>query len=115
MPLSLQSRLLRVLQEREVTPLGGTRPVPVNFVLICASHRNLPEPGEAVTQDLLPPAIRQAQPTRATASVDAGLQAITRDAMMSAVRASGGNISRAARSLGIHRSTIHRHLQAANS
>ncbi|MBK9018525.1 MAG: sigma-54-dependent Fis family transcriptional regulator [Sulfuritalea sp.] len=41
MPLAMQSRLLRVLQERQVTPLGGGRPVDVDFSLICASHRNL--------------------------------------------------------------------------
>ncbi|TJY62048.1 sigma-54-dependent Fis family transcriptional regulator [Sinimarinibacterium sp. CAU 1509] len=41
MPLSLQSRLLRVLQEREVTPLGGGKPVAVNFALVCATHQAL--------------------------------------------------------------------------
>lgn len=41
MPLALQTRLLRVLQEKEVAPLGASRSVPVNFALICANHRNL--------------------------------------------------------------------------
>ncbi|ABD87520.1 sigma-54-dependent Fis family transcriptional regulator [Rhodopseudomonas palustris] len=41
MPLSLQSRLLRVLQERQVVPLGGGKPTTVDFALIAASHRPL--------------------------------------------------------------------------
>lgn len=41
MPLTLQSRLLRVLQEKEVTPLGASRSSAVNFAVICATHRNL--------------------------------------------------------------------------
>jgi len=43
MPFALQSRLLRVLQDRTVTPLGSTKAVPVDFALICASNRNLRE------------------------------------------------------------------------
>ncbi|HET6787507.1 MAG TPA: sigma-54-dependent Fis family transcriptional regulator, partial [Aquabacterium sp.] len=43
MPLSLQSRLLRVLQDKEVVPVGGCHPVPVDFVLVCATHRQLRE------------------------------------------------------------------------
>ncbi|MFN3862508.1 MAG: sigma-54-dependent Fis family transcriptional regulator [Roseateles sp.] len=41
MPLALQARLLRVLEERSVTPLGGGATVAVDFRLICASHRRL--------------------------------------------------------------------------
>jgi transcriptional regulator with PAS, ATPase and Fis domain len=41
MPLSMQARLLRVLQERQVTPLGGGKSVDVDFSLICATHRKL--------------------------------------------------------------------------
>ena len=42
MPLPLQARLLRVLQERVVVPLGGGKPVAVDFCLVCATHRDLP-------------------------------------------------------------------------
>ncbi|CAG0953812.1 partial Acetoin catabolism regulatory protein, partial [Rhodocyclaceae bacterium] len=41
MPPQQQARLLRVLQEREVVPVGGGKPVPVDFTLVCATHRNL--------------------------------------------------------------------------
>ncbi|MEC5404565.1 sigma-54-dependent Fis family transcriptional regulator [Paraburkholderia sp. MPAMCS5] len=43
MPLALQARLLRVIEEHEVTPLGAEVTVKVNFQLISASHRNLLE------------------------------------------------------------------------
>ncbi|BAN25560.1 sigma-54-dependent Fis family transcriptional regulator [Caballeronia insecticola] len=43
MPLAMQSRLLRVLQERVVEPLGAARAVPVDFMLVCASNRKLRE------------------------------------------------------------------------
>jgi propionate catabolism operon transcriptional regulator len=41
MPLSLQTRLLRVLEEREVVRVGGTRPVPVDLRVISATHCDL--------------------------------------------------------------------------
>jgi sigma-54 dependent transcriptional regulator, acetoin dehydrogenase operon transcriptional activator AcoR len=41
MPLALQARLLRVLQDRQVQPLGGGKPVAVDFRLVCATHRDL--------------------------------------------------------------------------
>jgi transcriptional regulator of acetoin/glycerol metabolism len=41
MPVGLQARLLRVLQERVVLPLGSTKSIPVNVAVICATNRNL--------------------------------------------------------------------------
>ncbi len=43
MPLSMQARLLRVLQERSVAPLGATREIQVDVNVVCATHRNLRE------------------------------------------------------------------------
>ena len=47
MPLALQGRLLRVLQERKVMPLGGSKPFEVDFNLVCATHQNLNSEQEA--------------------------------------------------------------------
>lgn len=41
MPIPSQTRLLRVLAEREVTPVGRTRPVPLNIRVVAATHRDL--------------------------------------------------------------------------
>jgi transcriptional regulator with PAS, ATPase and Fis domain len=41
MPLHLQARLLRVLQERKVNPLGSGREVEVDITVICATNKNL--------------------------------------------------------------------------
>ncbi|MFG1477028.1 sigma-54-dependent Fis family transcriptional regulator [Xanthobacter sp. V4C-4] len=217
MPLALQTRLLRVLQEREVTPLGGGRPVAVDFRLICASHRDLKqlvdggrfradlyfriaqytvalpalrhlpdrealvrrfwrdldgsadapalsdacvaalarqpwpgnfrqfvgtlkvlhalaEPGCTLDLDALPPEMRDDAETQPPAAAHAApavsarpeatggdaaspaaadnLNAVTRATIQAALAACNGNISMAARRLGIHRSTLHRHLAA---
>ncbi len=200
MPLTLQTKLLRALQEREVVPLGGGRAVPVDFMLICATNRNLwdfveagtfrsdlyfriaqysfelpplrhradraqlveelwdslgarsrrntltqecraqlvtyewpgnfrqlvgclramlalCEPGETLTIDALPSDVRfgvtiteKSLPPREKAL--STLEAITATAMQDALRAAKGNVSLAARQLGVSRSTLYRRMQS---
>ncbi|QWT41659.1 two-component system response regulator GlrR [Dickeya dadantii] len=43
MPLALQVKLLRVLQERKIRPLGSNRDIDINVRIISATHRDLPK------------------------------------------------------------------------
>lgn len=43
MPLHLQARLLRALQERAVSPLGSNKLIQVDVTVVCATHRNMRE------------------------------------------------------------------------
>ncbi len=43
LPLSLQAKLLRFLQERVIERLGGRGEIPVDVRVVCATHQNLPE------------------------------------------------------------------------
>ncbi|MGD8448785.1 MAG: sigma-54 dependent transcriptional regulator, partial [Desulfobacterales bacterium] len=54
MPLSMQVKLLRVIQEKEVLPVGGETPIPVDVRFITATHRDLIEDVEkgSFRQDL---------------------------------------------------------------
>jgi len=203
MPLPLQSRLLRVLQEREVAPLGGGKAVAVDFVVIAATHHDLDGEvaanrfrsdlyyriaqarvrlksvrehaarGELILElwralggeaagmklealalarlaaydwpgnmrqligvlrslmalgdadamigvDALPTEVRDARmrpPAPATRDERgvSSLERLERDAMLAALQACGGNVSDAARRLGVSRSTLYRRLGSAHS
>ena len=41
MPLEIQNKLLRVVQEKEVLRIGSTKPIPLDFRVICATNQNL--------------------------------------------------------------------------
>jgi len=43
MPLNMQAKILRVLQERELQPIGGTKTVKLNIRVLAATNRNLQE------------------------------------------------------------------------
>lgn len=55
MPLPMQAKLLRVIQERQITPLGSNRVIPVDIRLVAATHRDLKAMVESGTfrEDLL--------------------------------------------------------------
>ena len=41
LPLPVQAKLLRTIQERTVVPVGGVEPIPVNLRIVAATHRDL--------------------------------------------------------------------------
>lgn len=47
LPLALQAKLLRAIQEREVLPVGATRPIAIDVRIVAAGNRDLPAEVEA--------------------------------------------------------------------
>lgn len=43
LPLNMQVKLLRVIQEREITPVGGVKPIPIDVRIVSATNRDLEE------------------------------------------------------------------------
>jgi transcriptional regulator with GAF, ATPase, and Fis domain len=41
LPLDAQAKLLRVVQKREIEHIGGTKTIPIDLRIICATNRNL--------------------------------------------------------------------------
>ena len=41
LPLNMQVKLLRVIQEREITPVGGVKPIPIDVRIVSATNRDL--------------------------------------------------------------------------
>ena len=54
LPLAVQAKLLRCIQERTVVPVGGVEPIPIDVRIVTATHRNLDQMVSAGTfrQDL---------------------------------------------------------------
>ena len=42
MPLALQAKLLRVLQEKEIDRIGGTAPIKINVRILCSTNKDIP-------------------------------------------------------------------------
>lgn len=189
MPVHLQTRLLRVLAERELMPLGASAPVALDAQLICATHRDLPAmvaggefredlyyrlngltlnlpplreredragliqrvlqreaagedlmlapnalarliayawPGNVrqlinvlrcavaladngvISLDCLPPELMSVEPTSVTQSLETTRDAAEAAHLQATLEQHGGNVTSAARSLGINRATLYR-------
>ena len=55
LPLNMQVKLLRVIQEREITPVGGVKPIPIDVRIVSATNRDLQD---LVRQDNILPLIQ---------------------------------------------------------
>src|SRR3569833_52486 len=118
--LAVQPKLLRALENREVTPVGANAPIEIDVGIVCASHRELRgairiaggaalAAGRMVVrpEDLPPDAgMPLAEPVAATPP--AGAPSLERAQVIEALANAGGVLSVAARSLGLHRTQLYR-------
>src|SRR5947207_492013 len=136
-PLSLQAKFLRAVEQREVTPLGASLPVSVDVRLIAATNRDLEGEvragrfrqdlyyrlnvvhlalavADTITLDDLPAAVR-GLPSPDAPAVDLSdvptLEEVERRLFAAALRKSGGNKNEAARLLGIDRQRLYRKIE----
>ena len=120
MGLSLQAKLLRVLQEREVERIGGSRPIPLDVRVIGTSNRQLTAEVAAgrFREDLyyrlnvmllrLAPLPPRSEPPAApvSAALEDGLEVRERDLILDALLAPDGSRKIAALRLGISARTL---------
>jgi len=122
MPLPLQSRLLRVLQEREVVRLGSTEPTRIDVRVVAATHRALTEAVDAgefradlfyrlnILNVALPP-LRERQTDIAPLAAELLYQAARREPRLAAHI---GSAAQAARALAAVREPLARHAWPGN-
>lgn len=79
----------------------------------CLQRMALLATGPVLDIDLLPPALREEALPGNPPTVSA-IRAVERQMVLAAIRREGGNLSRAARSLGIARTTLYRHIRRTN-